>query len=128
MQLFNGFSQFMLYSIMEVVLMIIVNDEVFRLDTANTSYIFRLTKFGQLEHVYYGSRLDENEELFSITEKRTAYPAVSVIYDSSEPSFCLDNVSLEWSDNGRGDYRTGPTELIMPDGSFVSDLHTTPMR
>jgi hypothetical protein len=27
----------MLYSIMEVVLMIIVNDEVFRLDTANTS-------------------------------------------------------------------------------------------
>jgi alpha-galactosidase len=107
---------------MEVVLMIIVNDEVFRLDTANTSYIFRLTKFGQLEHVYYGSRLDENEEHFSITEKRTAYPAVSVIYDSSVPSFCLDNVSLEWSDNGRGDYRTGPTELIMPDGSFVSDF------
>jgi alpha-galactosidase len=102
--------------------MINVKDDVFRLDTQNTSYIFKLTKFGQLEHVYYGNRLDKDEELFSILEKRTAYPAASVIYDSSEPGFCLDNVSLEWSDNGRGDYRMVPLEVIMPDGSFVTDF------
>src|SRR5690554_7252554 len=29
---------------------------------------------------------------------------------------------LEWSDNGRGDYRQSPTELKMPDGTFVSDF------
>ncbi|NLJ89760.1 MAG: alpha-galactosidase, partial [Clostridiales bacterium] len=33
-----------------------------------------------------------------------------------------DSRCLEWSDNGRGDFRTSPTEIIMPDGSFVTDF------
>ena len=43
-------------------------------------------------------------------------------YDESDGLYCLDQMYLEWSDNGRGDYRQSPTELKMPDGTFVSDF------
>jgi len=36
--------------------------------------------------------------------------------------YALDSLCLEWSDNGRGDYRQNPTEFKMPDGSFVTDF------
>jgi len=34
-----------------------VLDNIFRLQTADTEYVFRRTKHGHLEHVYYGARL-----------------------------------------------------------------------
>lgn len=46
----------------------------------------------------------------------------SVLYDQSDDRYSLGDMYLEWSDNGRGDYRQSPTELRMPDGSFVSDF------
>jgi alpha-galactosidase len=45
-----------------------------------------------------------------------------IVYDESDGLYCLGDMQLEWSDNGRGDYRQSPTELVMPDGSFVSDF------
>ena len=46
----------------------------------------------------------------------------SVVYDEADEIYSLDQMYLEWSDNGRGDYRQSPTELKMPDGTFVSDF------
>src|SRR5690606_16168455 len=43
-------------------------------------------------------------------------------YDKADDTYCLNDMYMEWSDNGRGDYRQSPTELKMPDGSFVSDF------
>lgn len=102
--------------------LITVKDNVFTLNTANTSYIFRRTKFGHLEHIYYGILLDAEESTDVIAQKNTIPIGSSIIYDESEELYCLDNLCLEWSDNGRGDYRQSPTELKMPDGSFVSDF------
>lgn len=102
--------------------MITVKDNVFRLDTANTTYLFRRTKFGHLEHIYYGALLEMNEPGDVLAQKRTIPIGSSVMYDESDNLYCLDNMCLEWSDNGRGDYRQSPTELKMPDGSFVSDF------
>ena len=36
--------------------------------------------------------------------------------------YCLDKMLLEYSGIGKGDYRHSPIELIMPDGSFVTDF------
>lgn len=102
--------------------MIIVKENVFRLDTANTTYMFRITKFGHLEHVYYGKRLDDMDLADVLAEKSQFAAGNSVAYDKEDNLYCLDNMLLEWSDNGRGDYRQSPTELKMPDGSFVSDF------
>lgn len=102
--------------------MIKVKGNVFRIDTENTTYIFRRTKFGHLEHIYYGGSLDDGDSEEVLAQKLTIPIGSSVLYEESDNQYCLDNMCLEWSDNGRGDYRHSPTELRMPDGSFVSDF------
>lgn len=102
--------------------MITVHRTSFRLDTKSTTYWFRKTKYGHLEHVYYGSLLSKGDEAESLAQKRTIQVGTSVLYDKEDGIYCLDNMCLEWSDNGRGDYRQSPTEFIMPDGSFVTDF------
>lgn len=94
---------------------------VFHLDTGRTSYWFRRTDFGHLEHIYYGPRL-KGQPIEALLAKRTAVTGSSVVYDASQPLYVLDNLCLEWSGIGRGDYRHSPVEARMPDGSFVSDF------
>lgn len=102
--------------------MITVQDRVFRLDTDNTTYLFQVTKFGHLEHIYYGPRLTPEEPVHVLAQKRVIPLGNSVVYEETDELYCLDQMYLEWSDNGRGDYRQSPTELKMPDASFVSDF------
>lgn len=94
---------------------------VFALDTDRTSYIFRVTKFRHLEHVHYGERVKASDaEALSV--KHDIQLGSSVMYDESDDCYCLDNLCLEWSGVGRGDYRQTPIEAKMPDGSFSSDF------
>ena len=57
--------------------MILVAENEFRLQTARTSYWFRVTPFGHLEHVYYGPRLPEGAT--SLPEGATVEWAMVVI-------------------------------------------------
>lgn len=94
---------------------------VFALDTDRTSYIFRVTKFRHLEHIHYGERVRASDaEALSL--KHDIQLGSSVMYDESDDCYCLDNLCLEWSGVGRGDYRQTPIEAKMPDGSFSSDF------
>lgn len=40
----------------------------------------------------------------------------------SDQTYCLDNVLLEWSGCGRGDFRTSPIEVEFLDGTFTTDF------
>ncbi|MDR2542353.1 MAG: alpha-galactosidase [Treponema sp.] len=109
--------------------MITFNDSVFRLQTENTDYIFRITKFGHLEHVYYGAKLTPEKELLSASDvealapKRTAQAGGSIVnYSKEDPLYCLDTMCLEWSGIGKGDYRFSPSEIKMPGDTFTSDF------
>lgn len=102
--------------------MITIFETSFRLDTEHTTYLFRKTKYGHLEHVYYGNRLSEQDSAESLAQKRSIQIGNSILYDQEDEVYSLDSMCLEWSDNGRGDYRQSPTELLMPDGSYVSDF------
>ncbi len=101
--------------------MVSVENGVFYLSTAATSYFFRATKFGHLEHVYYGERLP-HASIEPLLLKRTSGFGSSVLYDESDANYCLDLLPLEWSGIGRGDYRTPPVEARLPDGSYASDF------
>lgn len=101
--------------------MIICVKNIFYLQTQNSSYIFRVTDYGHLEHVYYGVKLPV-QDIESLQLKRTAVYGSSVLYSKDDPTYCLDNLALEWSGSGRGDYRHCPLEIKMPDSSFVSDF------
>ncbi len=95
----------------------------FRLTTKQTSYGFRVTKFGHLEHLYYGARLPDDQPLEPFAVKRTAVLGGGVAYDPSDERYCLDTMCLEWSGIGKGDYRDAPAEIKMPDGTFTADFH-----
>ena len=101
--------------------MIGVQGQVFRLTTENTSYWFRITEFGHLEHIHYGVRLEE-QPVETLLHKRTAMLGSSITYHPSDPLYSLDNLCLEWSGIGRGDYRHSPLEAKMPDGTFTADF------
>ncbi|MDR1711738.1 MAG: alpha-galactosidase [Propionibacteriaceae bacterium] len=84
--------------------------EVFRLDTAHTSYWFRVTGQGHLEHLYYGPTLPARQDPDALAVKRTAPIGTSTNYPGADPVYALDNMCLEWSGAGRGDYRETPIE------------------
>ena len=94
---------------------------VFRLNTDHTSYWFRVTDFGHVEHIHYGERLKEGN-IEPLLLKRTAYTGSAVLYDVNDPTYSLDTLLLEWSGIGKGDFRHSPAELIMPDGTFTADF------
>ena len=114
--------------------MILQDGKGFRLETDHTSYWLRVTPFGHLEHVWYGPKLmvpasrGDGEEATGSTMwdalalKRTIAPGSSVIYDVSDPTYCMNVLSQEWSTQGRGDYRETPCELTMPDGTVIHDF------
>lgn len=102
--------------------MISFDEKVFRLSTAQTSYIFRITSFGHLEHIYYGPLLPPGQDIEPLALKRSAQIGSSVAYDPSDDFYSLDNIPLEWSGVGKGDYRHSPSEIKMPDGGFTEDF------
>ncbi|MCL2595086.1 MAG: hypothetical protein FWD83_06160, partial [Promicromonosporaceae bacterium] len=102
-----------------------VSNGAFRINTANTSYWFRVTKFGHLEHLYYGPRLPDDTPAASaeaLAIKRSAQPGNTVAYDQSDLLYALDVIPLEWSSSGYGDYRYSPIEAVMPDGAYSADF------
>ena len=93
----------------------------FILNTAKTSYIFEVNQSGHLEHIYWGP-LVELADADALRMKNTIALGTSVDYSADTPGYSLDNVLLEYSGIGKGDYRHAPTEILMPDGSFISDF------
>ncbi len=101
--------------------MVEVQNNTFYLSTASSSYWFRVTPQGHLEHLYYGEK-QQPQDPEAVAVKRTAQVGSTVAYDPQDPLYCLDQLCLEWSGIGRGDYRHSPIEARMPDGSFCSDF------
>ena len=100
--------------------MITFENKIFKIDTRSTSYIFKIADCGKLENIHYGSYV-KNQSYDALALKNTIQLGSCVDYDTSA-SYSLDNVLLEFSENGKGDFRHSPIELIMPDGTYVSDF------
>ena len=98
--------------------MIRETNQLFRLETKNTTYAFRINE-GYPEHLYYGRRLVD-EDFTAVALKNTIDLGSTVKQEGS--SFFLERNLLEYSGIGRGDYRHSPIELLMPDGTFVCDF------
>ncbi len=105
--------------------MITVKDGYFVLNTLNTTYAFAVMETGQLEHLYYGSRIKTGEDLSGLAALREQWayaPGNTVVYDNDHKQFSLENICLEMSSYGRGDIREPFIEVIHEDGSRSSDF------
>ena len=72
-------------------MMISIKENLFRLDTASTSYIFEVTKHGHLESIYFGPRVSEGDE-DALRMKNTMPLGSSVEYSEGEGTYSLDNI------------------------------------
>lgn len=98
--------------------------KVFVLDTAHTTYCFRVLETGQLEHLYYGSyiRIGSEQEAEALFEKHAFAPGNSILYDQQHPQYSLEDMRLEMSGYGKGDIREPFVEVIHADGSETQDF------
>lgn len=96
-------------------------EKTFLLKTEKSSYLLMVNEHGHLEQLHYGAPVSI-EDAAALRYKHTIQYGSEVLYEPEDESYCLDNVPLNWSGLGKGDFRITPLELLMPDGSFTSDF------
>ncbi len=103
--------------------MIYVNqNNVFHLQTAKTSYIFRALPTGHLEALYYGKKLRNSTSFTHIYDKHAQGFPNSVAYNQADTSLSLDHIALEYSTYGKGDFRKPAMQLLSHDDVFTTDF------
>ena len=90
------------------------NEQVFHLQTKNTSYIMRVVKGKYLAHVYWGKKINtpnmENAQLNRLI-------GFSATTDNEDKSYSLDFVCQEYPAGCGTDYRIPAISVLFEDGS-----------
>lgn len=97
-------------------------NQSFYLETNNTSYIMYVNEHGHLGHVYYGSKVEELNNIEDFLPTYQFENGTSVSYDESSKGYMLNYTLLESSTYGKGDYRTPLLHVELPDGSRTVDF------
>ena len=99
-------------------------DDVFVLDTKNTTYCFKTLPTGQLEHLYYGKKLDlcSAEAADPLYEKHAFAPGNTNFYDAEHPCYSLEDMRMEMSAYGKSDIREPFIDITHADGSYTQDF------
>ena len=100
--------------------MITAKNGIYKLDTDNTSYIFRECESGHLQHMYYGRKIHADAQV--LCEKHVSIPGNTNIYSPDFNNFSLEDMCLEMSSWGKGDIREPFIEVSHADGSSTSDF------
>ena len=95
-------------------------DDVFKLDTKNTTYLIRGSKFNHILNDYYGRKILDESFDFS-KEKYNAPSGTAVNYSEEDFNYVLDTLSLEISSPYKGDYKE-PSLIVDNSRDFILDL------
>ncbi|MCR5640081.1 MAG: alpha-galactosidase [Lachnospiraceae bacterium] len=93
----------------------------FELQTANTTYLFAVRSTGQLEHIYYGSRIQVSD-VEALKEQHCVQQGNSIAYTQDDLDMTLEDLCLEMSGYGKGDIREPLVEVVCYDGSSTTDF------
>lgn len=91
--------------------MLTIKNDFIRIDTKNTTYAFRITRHKDLEHLYYGKRLHEDDNDVLYPER--ALTLVNSLYMAGDTTYGIDDMTFEYSFAHRGDSR--PSACILRD-------------
>lgn len=89
--------------------MIYAENGIFLLKNPEISYMLRIGKYGQPEHLHFGGPVMP-EDAGALACRSGLGWGSSVLLEEEDPASCLDAMALEWSGSGRGDYRESPLE------------------
>ena len=98
--------------------MIRMMKEFFLLETRRTTYCFRVTEQGFLQHLYYGRRLDLAGGLEALVPQVRHFPGNGAGLDG----VCLEDMALEVSSPGLGDLRESMAIVRTAEGDTLTDF------
>lgn len=94
------------------------DSNTFILATRDSSYIMKISKYGNLLHLYYGERIpDEDLDYLIQVQDRGFSPNPNEA--GNDRTFSLDYLAQEFSTDGKGDYRIPSIQVINGDGSQI---------
>lgn len=94
----------------------------FHINTQDTSYILSVLESGQLSCVYYGKRLIERDDYSALLEHHDVPYGDMISYSKDFPVIGLDDMALEVSSQGHGDFREPSVVIKYSNGSTTSDF------
>ena len=95
-------------------------DNVFLLNTEETSYMFRIDRHRHLEHIHYGTRV-RMEDAEALSMKHKILFGSTVMYDEKDDITTMDSVPQEYGSYGQGDFKEASIE-IEGNGSYTCDF------
>ncbi len=94
----------------------------FRLDTATSTYLFRINEAGFLVHQHYGARLPD-VDLSHLENKAVSWSHIPEEFEKmNSDAFTLDTALLEYPTFGGGDYRSTACAIKDQSGTQTTDL------
>ncbi len=97
-------------------------DNVFHLQTENTSYVFQILSTGHPAQLYYGKKIRNSEDFYNFRETKDVAFGSSTSYSDKNQGFSLNFEKLEYSSYGKGDYRNPSISLLSDDGNRTFDF------
>jgi alpha-galactosidase len=92
--------------------------KTFIMETEGTSYLIKISRYGNLLHLYYGARIpDVNPDYLIKVQDRGFSPNPNEA--GNDRTFSLDYVPQEYSTDGKGDYRIPSIGVVNADGSQI---------
>ena len=94
----------------------------FLLDTRRTTYCFRITEHGFLQHLYYGKRLEVGDAPQVLVPQASLWPGDASGWRGDGGSICLEDMALEISAPGLGDLREPFATVRTASGGMAADF------
>ncbi len=90
----------------------------FILETRDSSYLMKISRYGNLLHLYYGDRIPDTDLDYLIQNQDRGF-SPNPNEAGNDRAFSLDFLAQEFSTEGKGDYRTPSISVVNGDGSRI---------
>jgi len=95
---------------------------IFYLETKETSYIMLINQYKHLEHIYYGQRIKHPKDINALKMDYEFELGSATSYNKDSKGYMLNHKLLEVSSYGKGDYREPTVHIELPDGTRTLDF------
>lgn len=95
-------------------------EQIFKLDTKNTTYLIKVTEAGYLMHLYYGTYIEDADISGLYPYQGRAFSPNLAQNPFNDDRFSLDTVPQEYSGSGGSDYRT--SSIVVRDESGYNSI------
>ncbi len=105
--------------------MITVSENNFLLSTDHTAYAFGVNADGMLEHLHYGGPIGDpgdGKEAFRAMHEKVSHGKGTTVNYTKESLTVTEDILLEVSSLGKGDFREPSVIIEYADGSRTSDF------